>query len=136
MFIIFCFSARPASLSETDSGMIAHLVAGILHPSYRSWEMGRQLAMLEQLDVIVRKSAHFAEYGILCFLLANTFPYKKKGLAAAAALSILYAVTDEIHQYFVPGRAAMLRDVCIDGAGALLTALILLFIRRRHTSGR
>lgn len=33
---------------------------------------------------------------------------------------ILYAASDEIHQIFVPGRACMLTDVCIDSAGALL----------------
>jgi len=35
-------------------------------------------------------------------------------------LGFLYAVSDEIHQYFVPGRAMQARDVLIDTAGVLL----------------
>ncbi len=43
---------------------------------------------------------------------------------AAGALSppwgfvILYAVSDEVHQLFVPGRGGQLTDVIIDTAGA------------------
>lgn len=43
----------------------------------------------------------------------------------------LYAGTDELHQYFVPGRACSLRDVCIDSAGALLGVLIMLYHSRK-----
>ena len=125
MAVIFFFSARPDTLSDMDSGTITNLIAGILHPSYSSWDTGPQLAMLESLDRIVRKTAHFTEYAILCFLYSNTFLLKKKGIAAAAALSILYAVSDEFHQSFVSGRAAMVGDVCIDAAGALAAALLL-----------
>lgn len=35
-------------------------------------------------------------------------------------IGFLYAVSDEIHQYFVPGRAMQARDVLIDTAGVLL----------------
>ena len=31
----------------------------------------------------------------------------------------VYAVSDEIHQYFVPGRACMLRDMLLDTCGSL-----------------
>lgn len=35
-----------------------------------------------------------------------------------------YAVLDEIHQYFIPGRAMSAVDVCIDSAGALIGIII------------
>jgi VanZ family protein len=35
-------------------------------------------------------------------------------------IGFLYAVSDEIHQYFVPGRAMQARDVLIDTSGVLL----------------
>ena len=41
----------------------------------------------------------------------------------------LYSVTDEIHQYFIPGRAMRFSDVLIDTAGILLSAS-LIYIRR------
>jgi VanZ family protein len=43
-------------------------------------------------------------------------------------LSSLYAVTDEIHQAFVPERACALMDVGIDSAGALFGCLLVLVI--------
>ena len=39
---------------------------------------------------------------------------------------ILYAASDEFHQLFVPGRAGLITDVCIDSAGALLGILLFL----------
>ena len=37
----------------------------------------------------------------------------------AAALCTLYAMSDELHQYFVPDRAMLLSDVGIDAMGFL-----------------
>lgn len=37
----------------------------------------------------------------------------------AAVLCVLYAASDELHQYFVPGRAALVGDVVIDALGIL-----------------
>lgn len=47
---------------------------------------------------------------------------------------ILYAASDEFHQLFVPGRAGLVTDVCIDSAGALLG--ILLFLAALHLTSR
>ena len=38
---------------------------------------------------------------------------------------ILYAISDEIHQYFVPGRSAEIRDVLIDVLGANIGILLI-----------
>jgi len=38
----------------------------------------------------------------------------------AASLSILYGISDEIHQYFVPFRYSSVMDVVADGLGASL----------------
>lgn len=43
-------------------------------------------------------------------------------LAGAFGFSLLYGVSDEWHQSFVPGRDAGLRDVVADGVGALVAA--------------
>ena len=37
----------------------------------------------------------------------------------SSALCMLYAVSDELHQYVVPGRAMLLSDVGIDALGFL-----------------
>ena len=37
--------------------------------------------------------------------------------------SIFYGITDEIHQYFVPGRSASISDVGLDSIGIMLFTL-------------
>ena len=42
----------------------------------------------------------------------------------------LYGVSDEVHQLFVPGRGAMVKDVLIDSAGAIVGVGLYLVISR------
>ena len=65
-------------------------------------------------DLILRKIAHTAEYAVLGALLmrATARPW------LAWALGVLYAVSDEFHQWFVPGRTAAATDCLIDMSGA------------------
>ena len=57
----------------------------------------------------------------------------------AFALTVLYGVSDEVHQAFVPGRTPALIDIALDAAGAmlgvglaLLTAALLNMRSLRH----
>jgi VanZ family protein len=43
----------------------------------------------------------------------------------AASLAIVYAVSDEVHQRFVPGRTAAAGDVGIDALGAVVGQIAL-----------
>jgi hypothetical protein len=64
-------------------------------------------------DLVLRKIAHAAEYAVLGFLVLRALGNE----AAALAGGIAYAISDEIHQSFVPGRQAAVRDVLVDTAG-------------------
>jgi VanZ family protein len=64
-------------------------------------------------DLVLRKVAHTAEYAILGALLARATG--RAGLAFV--LGVLYAISDEVHQSFVPGRAGSPLDVTIDAVG-------------------
>lgn len=72
-------------------------------------------------------AAHFCEYAILGFLLANALrlhiPLARACLVAIACAS-LFGVTDELHQYFVPGRMCDPLDWLVDTLGASLGALV------------
>jgi VanZ family protein len=76
-------------------------------------------------DFITKKAGHVIEYGVLAFLLWRALS-KEKGWPAlpsfggAFVLSLLYAISDEFHQTFVPGRSGRLTDVGFDVLGALL----------------
>ena len=55
--------------------------------------------------------------------------------AAIASLYVLaYGVSDEIHQYFVPGRTTEYMDVAADAAGGLLVATIVYLIARSKSA--
>ncbi len=82
-------------------------------------------------DTILRKIAHMVEYGIFFLLLARAM---KKPLIWPVILSILYAISDEFHQSFVPGRNMALLDVYFDSVGVLLGYLVHLRINKNLTS--
>jgi VanZ family protein len=79
-------------------------------------------------DLVLRKIAHAAEYALLGALLvrATTRP------RPAFALGVLYAVSDEIHQAFVPGRHGAPLDVAIDAVGVGIGILLWQSVQSRR----
>ena len=79
---------------------------------------------------IVRKFAHFFEYAVLGFLIGCALFLSRRRFSPITAVicSALYSISDEIHQYFVPGRACRIFDVGVDTLGALTGTLILTLI--------
>jgi VanZ family protein len=77
---------------------------------------------VETVDLVVRKTAHLSEYFIFGILLTHLFK-KRSGLSTssqiiwAIALGIIYAISDEFHQSFVPSRTPSAGDVVIDTIG-------------------
>ena len=67
-------------------------------------------------DLVLRKLAHGAEFAVLGALLLRALREELPALAAGIA----YAVTDEVHQHFVPGRVGSPLDVVIDSVGVAL----------------
>jgi VanZ like family len=78
-------------------------------------------------DLVLRKLAHAGEYAVLGALLLRALgrPW------VAFGLGIAYAISDEIHQSFVPGRLGSPLDVAIDAVG--VAAGVLLWQRLRRT---
>ena len=54
----------------------------------------------------------------------------KKVILITVVICFLYALSDEIHQYFVPGRACRILDVLIDTSGSLFFCLVYLFVKK------
>ncbi len=81
-------------------------------------------------DFVLRKIAHMVEFGFLAVLVIRALTKTVQNwpavrlLGVGAAASFLYAISDEVHQYFVPGRTASFGDVLIDGCGIMLAILI------------
>lgn len=77
---------------------------------------------------LFQKAGHFAEFGLLAWLLLRairlTWRTARHPGAGALVLAALFALSDEFHQAFVPGREPRIRDVIIDLAGAAVAIVI------------
>ncbi len=91
----------------------------IIDPMLRWLIPGISAASVDVVHMLVRKAAHFTEYGILFWLLIRGPMAQRPYLALM--LCVVYALTDEGHQVFVPGRTASLYDVALDSTGALFS---------------
>ena len=103
----------------STSAFSAGNTAKVIDPILRWSIPGITAATVEVCHMLVRKCAHFTEYGILFWLLIRG-PMKDRPYLALL-LCVLYALSDEGHQIFVPGRTASLYDVALDSTGALFS---------------
>ena len=76
-------------------------------------------------DLLVKKGAHALGYGLLALAYLYAFKLSPTKLKIAWVLAFLYAISDEFHQSFVPGRHGSWIDVGIDSAGAAIALKIL-----------
>jgi hypothetical protein len=79
-------------------------------------------------DLVLRKIAHAAEYAILGALLVRATGKP----IVALTLGTLYAISDEIHQSFVPGRLGSPLDVAIDAVGVAIGVALWQLARARR----
>lgn len=116
--LIYYFSSEPSTQSSDLTNGVLKIVYDILRPFIESkidFQTFNNIVFIP-----IRKIAHFSEYCILGILLyINIKPYSNKYIIYSFIASLLYAISDEIHQYFVPGRACKLFDIFVDLFGAI-----------------
>ena len=123
MIIVFIFSSQAGEdSSDTSSGFIRNIITFF----NRSLSQERIEYIIDIVEPFVRKLAHYTIYAIGGFLIYNAL--EKKNVKKALLIGILYAVSDEIHQVFVPERAGRIFDVCIDSLGVLTGIYVYKFI--------
>jgi VanZ family protein len=113
MIVIFLFSHQIAQTSSAQSAIFVGALEA-LHVS-----LPQQI-----LTFITRKAAHTFIYFVLGILMFNVVRSYNISTKRAIWMSVVfvcgYAVTDELHQAFVPGRSAEATDVLIDTAGGTI----------------
>ncbi len=71
--------------------------------------------------------------GIAVMNYMNTYKmYNKRRIILTIIVGMLYATSDEIHQFFVPGRSAEVRDVCIDTLGVICGVIIATVVKIQY----
>ena len=94
MLTIFLFSARPSS----------------------------ELPNFDWADRIVKKGGHMTGYALLALSYWRALGFRREKWWLAWGFAMLYAVSDEFHQSFVPGRHPSISDVLVfDNLGALIS---------------
>ena len=134
--LIFGFSSQTASASSDLSGGLTKRILGFVFRNLNKVEIEK---LSEQLSFVVRKSAHFTLYfvlGMLMYLAINKSRiFIDKMTVVKAKLSFLfcflYSVSDEIHQFFVPGRALRVFDVFVDSVGSIFGILIVYYFIKK-----
>lgn len=132
MGAIFMFSAEDAAESDSTSKGTITVIAGMIKKDFNKMSQQQKDEFVAGLNGIARTAAHFSIYCLLGLLTANAlyaFSLRRWRLAVfSVGISLLYAISDEIHQYFVPGRACELIDVTVDTMGAVLGTAIFMCI--------
>lgn len=105
MLVIFIFSSQP----------------GDNLPDFLSW------------DYLVKKTSHMIGYGMLALSYLHLLKYNKKQYWLAWRMALIFSMTDEFHQSFVPGRSASIIDVFIfDNLGAITALWLYSFFSNKY----
>lgn len=129
MLLIFTFSHRPAIQSDQDSKVFVETFSEV-QEDINNISISKGHRLNYSPIYIVRKAAHVILYAILTYLLYNVFYVNDfrlyKPFFLAILFSVLYAISDEIHQTFIPGRKGLAADVIIDSYGVIIGGLLTL----------
>lgn len=132
MLVIFLLSTDHASADNTNP-----VVNRLLHRIFPWLADQFTLETQSRIDFAIRKAAHVTEYAILAVLayravvFGNT-RFHRYHIYLPLVIGILYAVSDEYHQSFVPSRGAAVTDVFYDSFGVITGVLLCLWQRRRR----
>ncbi len=136
MIVIFIFSGQQGAASAGASNGVGEWLLGLLGIEIPPGMSASRVPIIFGLNI--RKLAHIFLYFLLggtSFLFAATLPVKtvakvRPAVSGGIALviSLLYACLDEVHQSFVPGRAAQIQDVGVDAIGFVLAIVLIMTI--------
>lgn len=128
MIVVFKFSSEIGDDSSSTSGIT---ITKILTLFKHDWDINELNKTVELLQPYARKLAHFTLYALGGFLIYNlklNNKNVKNNLILTIIIGFIYAISDEIHQLFVPGRSGLVTDVLIDTLGITTGALIYIFL--------
>ena len=131
--MIFSLSAQDGEETGSLSAYLSELCVEIFDAvANKGWSESFKESLALYFEHPLRKMAHFGEYavlGILIYILMRQWQERSPKLVKIQILwVVLSAVSDEIHQFFVPGRYSTLGDVLLDSAGGCFGMLCLVLL--------
>jgi VanZ family protein len=128
---IFNFSSQNGDESGSLSREVVRKAIDIF-PYTKNFSEETKTEIVEKAQPIVRKLAHFSIYTlvgifIMSFMSTYTIHLKYKFLVSIL-VGLIYAISDEYHQSFTPGRTPSIIDVGIDTYGVILGIIIVMIV--------
>ena len=126
---IFDFSSQDGQTSSGLSRKVARKIVDIF-PYTKNLSEKTKNKIVEKSQPIIRKGAHFSIYMLVgIFIMSFISTYKlhlKYKFSISILVGLVYAISDEIHQGFTPGRTPSPIDVGIDTCGVMFGIVLVL----------
>lgn len=139
--IIFSFSAQNGEASTEISRGVSDSLTDVLDfLTFGKIDTEALTQLAKIIEHPIRKIAHFSEYALMGILVYIMLYYPLKNRKQRFWTSVLWvavsAAADELHQYFVPGRWASIKDVFLDTCGGffgvvLCSRLLGIFVNKK-----
>lgn len=131
MTMIFYFSHETGANSSNTSNIVVEIIFNIIKPLL---DANITLNIFtEMFGGFIRELAHFSEFmllGIIAYI--NVLEYfDLHRFIYTLLFCVMYAISDEIHQYFIPNRVCSIEDILIDTLGALVGLLFIHQLTKR-----
>ena len=112
----------PTRIRLSKTPLLRFLPAILVMLSIFLFSAGSAVELPEKLlQTVINKGGHMVGYGLLALAFWRMFEFEENRFWLAWLLAVLYALTDEYHQSFVPGRHPSLFDALFfDALGALI----------------
>ena len=129
MCFIFYQGSRQLSDSYQNSDVVVNKVVSLIETLYEKINFNSSQETIittkrrVKLAYLIRKSAHFFEYGALAAMLTIVFCLLNQSvlnmMVYSLFITLLCAVMDEFYQSFI-NRGSRVQDIIIDFSGALV----------------
>lgn len=144
MAIIFDLSHQPGSVSDNESkGIIRSQVEKVIGITGSDVKIGDQEKIIGFINSIARGYMHGFVFFLLGALVMNAmlqgkrkFKYNLSLIGISAAICLAYALADEVHQLFIPGRTFQADDIAMDLLGSIIGIALLWLIYYRRMRKR
>lgn len=129
MGVIFWFSSKPALESSSMSNNVIDNTIIKICQIVKSDLNDKQIANIRKIvSRPVRKLGHFTVYfilGLLVVSMLKSYGIKNKIIIYASIVCFIYALSDEIHQFFVDGRSCEILDVVLDTFSSMFSIMLI-----------
>ena len=129
--MIFNFSNQDSDKSGSTSQKLTEAITRDIK-AIQELNKDEKAKVIDQIENIIRKIAHFSLYALVGFLLMSlliTYNINEKNkIISTVTIGAIYAISDEFHQSFISGRSGQVSDVFLDTLGVSVGGLFILLI--------